>query len=954
MDQDPADKRYVLSRSSFRASAAIVASCFLLFLTGGAWYLSAEWDRTVDLRNRELESLGKLKMAQVAHWRRERMGDARFIQASRDVARAVLRELKKTNSRQGLEPPLDWMKSMYENGHYARILVCTPEGVPRSTIPDLPTPWFINRKALLRTIHSTEAVVDDIRQVDSNAVRMHLYVPIRGTTTAFANAADAVVALEIDPEQELQGLLAQWPVPSRTADVRLFRVEDDSIVYLNRSVHSGLRPIQSRIAASTPSVPAAWGAQGHRGLYAGKDERGAEVLSFVSPVPDSPWYIATLVDRDEMMESVSRQAILIGLIIILGLLASVAIAIFVRLIDQRNRAIERLETERRLPVVQQHRADAIRWASDMVILCDDRDRILEANEAACRTYGYPPDELQGRPFADLVEERNRPNDANMLEALRMMEVDRREFDHRTREGRVFPVEVSARLLEVEGRQYVQRMIRDISERKSFEREILRVNRLYRILSLAGEVAARERREQGLLESTCRIAVVEGRLPLVWIGRIDQHGSAVIPLASYGPAVGFLRDQTFSLLDPRTREEPTRRAIVSGRVAVCDNYGAGPQNQLWKNSAETHGIRSSASIPLKVQDKLWGVIDFYSWEPGFFTSEEVHLLETLASSLALAIDSIEVERRRADAEERGRRYEALYRDIERIAKVAGWHYDAVAGHTSWTRGVEEIFGVTESDRIDANLATRHAIGVYKLRIERAVSDALSDGRSFDLEAEIVPTTGSRKWVRLIGHPVSQGGYVTGIHGSVQDISERKAVEELLRQSEERFRSMVEEAAAGYFFVDSEGNYRRANRSWLAMHGFTSLDEIVGRPYEVTHVESERPHARELIEKLLRNELTTISGEGTRTLSDGTQGYHLYSIRTVSLEGSVAGVEGFIIDQTEKRRAQFLMAEQLTELRRWYSVSLGREKRVLELKEEVNRLLAESGRPPRYATSSGGRP
>jgi hypothetical protein len=111
---------------------------------------------------------------------------------------------------------------------------------------------------------------------------------------------------------------------------------------------------------------------------------------------------------------------------------------------------------------------------------------------------------------------------------------------------------------------------------------------------------------------------------------------------------------------------------------------------------------------------------------------------------------------------------------------------------------------------------------------------------------------------------------------------------------------------------------------------------------------------LIEKLLRNELTTISGEGTRTLSDGTQGYHLYSIRTVSLEGSVAGVEGFIIDQTEKRRAQFLMAEQLTELRRWYSVSLGREKRVLELKEEVNRLLAESGRPPRYATSSGGRP
>jgi DNA-binding response OmpR family regulator len=63
-----------------------------------------------------------------------------------------------------------------------------------------------------------------------------------------------------------------------------------------------------------------------------------------------------------------------------------------------------------------------------------------------------------------------------------------------------------------------------------------------------------------------------------------------------------------------------------------------------------------------------------------------------------------------------------------------------------------------------------------------------------------------------------------------------------------------------------------------------------------------------------------------------------------------------DYIERKRADERIASQLEELRRWHEATLGREGRVLELKGEVNQLLAEAGRPPRYVSlaSEPGKP
>jgi len=56
--------------------------------------------------------------------------------------------------------------------------------------------------------------------------------------------------------------------------------------------------------------------------------------------------------------------------------------------------------------------------------------------------------------------------------------------------------------------------------------------------------------------------------------------------------------------------------------------------------------------------------------------------------------------------------------------------------------------------------------------------------------------------------------------------------------------------------------------------------------------------------------------------------------------------------ERKRAEAQIAEQLDELRRWHDAMVGREGRVLEVKKEVNELLARLGQPPRYLSVAEG--
>ena len=136
---------------------------------------------------------------------------------------------------------------------------------------------------------------------------------------------------------------------------------------------------------------------------------------------------------------------------------------------------------------------------------------------------------------------------------------------------------------------------------------------------------------------------------------------------------------------------------------------------------------------------------------------------------------------------------------------------------------------------------------------------------------------------------------------EEIEERKRAEEAVRESEKRFRRIVEDTEAGYFCVDQEGLFRDVNEAWLRMHGYSSRDDVIGQHFGFTQVDEDLEAAQKIVESVLRGE-TIKTREFSRRCKDRSVGYHIFSAGPVERRGKIVGLEGFLIDVTERKMAQ----------------------------------------------------
>jgi PAS domain S-box-containing protein len=121
-----------------------------------------------------------------------------------------------------------------------------------------------------------------------------------------------------------------------------------------------------------------------------------------------------------------------------------------------------------------HNYDYLTWyANDIVMLMDGDGKIVEANDRAMTAYGYSREELIGTPA-----DRLRSPAAHPLFELDLQRIEESkgmvyETEQRRKDGTTFPVEVSARVIDMEGEKFYQAIVRDITERKNIEEELER-------------------------------------------------------------------------------------------------------------------------------------------------------------------------------------------------------------------------------------------------------------------------------------------------------------------------------------------------------------------------------------------------------------------------------------------------------------------------------------------------
>ncbi|HWA28846.1 MAG TPA: PAS domain S-box protein [Lacunisphaera sp.] len=178
----------------------------------------------------------------------------------------------------------------------------------------------------------------------------------------------------------------------------------------------------------------------------------------------------------------------------------------------------------------------------------------------------------------------------------------------------------------------------------------------------------------------------------------------------------------------------------------------------------------------------------------------------------------------------------------------------------------------------------------------------------------------------------------------DVTDRLATEQALRDSESRLRIVTDNARIGLVMVDPEHRYVFANATYSELLGLPAREIVGERVADVLAPIYEEQIRRRLAEAFAGSR---VAFELTRPLPDGARHYAV-RYEPTQVDGKVALVVVVLTDVTERRRAEQAIRDQLDELRRWHEVTLGRERRIMELKREVNALLAERQQPARYAT------
>ncbi len=178
---------------------------------------------------------------------------------------------------------------------------------------------------------------------------------------------------------------------------------------------------------------------------------------------------------------------------------------------------------------------------------------------------------------------------------------------------------------------------------------------------------------------------------------------------------------------------------------------------------------------------------------------------------------------------------------------------------------------------------------------------------------------------------------------QDITKRKQAEEALRESDEKYHSLVESSEDPVYLLDIDLKYLHANRSLLLRYG-KSLNVVVGKRYGDFH----SPESTEKFSKRIAGVIESAKPKVYEHKSQRDDRSFLRTLSPVisSETGEVSAVTVFSKDITEFKQAEEALKEKLYQLQRFQRLTVGREIDMIELKKEVNELLKKSGQEEKY--------
>jgi len=394
-------------------------------------------------------------------------------------------------------------------------------------------------------------------------------------------------------------------------------------------------------------------------------------------------------------------------------------------------------------------------AGVMVALIDGTGHVLLANRALGEACGWAADDASRRSWRDCLAD----DDPAAVETFARWiaadvppgPVEVRLRDHGRLPGRWLRWYRARRPGERDMAPTVALVGFDVSRERETEAKLRRATRFYQALSDMNAAVGRLRDATGLFQAVCDIAVISGGARMAWVGQ-PQDGY-LVPVALGGTAGRYTDGLRLRIDEQAGQRGPSREAFLSGVPAICNDVDSDPRMTPWRDRARAAGVHASAAFPIMRKGACAAVLNLYFAARGAFDDQLVDLARRMVSDVEFALDKIDRELARADAEQIASDRELQLSGLVESALDAIIAIDSNQRVVLFNAAAARMFGVPAREAIGGTLdrfipvgareAHRHHVERYATEGEtsrqmgsaRELVGLRASGEAFPIEASI---------------------------------------------------------------------------------------------------------------------------------------------------------------------------------------------------------------------------
>jgi PAS domain S-box-containing protein/putative nucleotidyltransferase with HDIG domain len=533
-------------------------------------------------------------------------------------------------------------------------------------------------------------------------------------------------------------------------------------------------------------------------------------------------------------------------------------------------------------------------ARDGILILDaETGMVVNVNPFLVEMLGYSREQFLGKRIWELGFFKDIAANKSNFEELQQKEFI--QYDNlplETAKGRLINVEFDSHVYQVDHDKIIQCNIRDTTERKRAEKELITTNK-----ELAFQNAEKEKRAAELIVANKELAFQN-----------EEKEKRAAELIVANKELAFQNEE---------KEKRAAELIVANKELTFQN------DEKEKRAAELVVANKELAFQNDEKEKRAAELVIANKELTFQNEEkEKRAAELIVANKELAFQNEEKEKRAAElstAVQNLKRDEDLLRETGAMAKVGGGEINPNDMTWRWT---EEVFRIHELEP-GRMIPVEEGINYYapdsRPIIREAIYKALATGEGWDIELPFITAKGKHLWVRSMGRPEMKDGKTSRILSIFQDITERKRVEMETVHRLQNIQALhaIDQAISGSLDLNltlsialdqvvSQLNVDAADVLLLNPHSQT-LEYIAGRGFRSKAIE--KTHLR---------------------LSDGLAGLAALERRLVSADDLRTGNKEFV-------RAELLAGEDFHSYHGVPLITKGQVKGVLEVFQRSHRTV-----------------